>query len=158
MASSSPASSTASSTLRVRATSAVLRAMATARRPISAKSARTVGGHGPAALGVLGDVQREVAHPLQVTGGADRRHRGPQVARDRGVEEHRVGGDLLDPRAEGVDRRVAGDHLVRQAFPALQQRRGGALHGDRRGRRHVGEEQRQVGELARQRVGGTSTP
>jgi len=46
------------------------------------------------------------------------------------------------------------DHLVRQAFPALQQRRGGVLHGDGRRRRHVGEEQRQVGELARQRIGG----
>ena len=111
-------------------------------------------GHGARPLGVLGDVQRQVAHPLQVTGGADRRHRGPQVARHRGVEEQRVGGDLLHPCAEGVDLRIAGDHLVRQAFPALQQRRGGVLHGDGRRRRHVGEEQRQVGELTRQRIGG----
>ena len=111
-------------------------------------------GHGPGALGVLGDVQREVAHPLQVARRPDRRHRGPQVARDRGVEEHCVRGDFLHPRAEGVDRRIVRDHLLRQAFPAFQQRRGGPLHGDRGGRGHVGEERGQVGELARQRVGG----
>ena len=56
---------------------------------------------------------------------------------------------------QGVDLRVAGDHLVGQAFPALQQRGGGVLHGGGRGRGHVGEEQRQVGELTGQRVGGS---
>ena len=121
-------------TLRVLATSAVLCAIPTARRPISAKSSRTVGGQRPPHPNDLGDVQREIPHPFQVARGADRRHHRAQVARDRRVEQHGLDGDLLDLRPEGVDRGVARDHLMRQAFAALQQRRGGLLHGGRRGR------------------------
>ena len=87
-------------------------------RPISAKSSRTSRGQlaGPARR-TWATCTREVAHPLDVARGPDRRDHGAQVAGDGAVEQQGVGGELLDLGAQRVDRRSRPRSPARRAAP-----------------------------------------
>ena len=73
-------------------------------------------------LGRLGDVDRVVAHPLEVVGDLERRGEHPEVARHRLLQRQQVDALLLDLHFHGVDHPVPGDHPARLLAVALQQR------------------------------------
>ncbi|OLT01540.1 hypothetical protein BJF90_31035 [Pseudonocardia sp. CNS-004] len=99
----------------------------------------------------LGDVQRQVAHPLDVARHADRGHDGTQVPRDGAVEQQRLARDVLHLDAERVDRLVPRDDLDGKPLPRLEQRGGGAVESAGSGRAHLAEQLGQLGKLLRQR-------
>jgi phosphate ABC transporter permease subunit PstA len=97
----------------------------------------------------LGDVQREVAHPFDVPRRSDRGHHRAEVARHRRVEQQGVPGEVLDLRAQRVDRRVSRDHLFGQAQAPVEHRRGGSLQRPRGRGAHLPEQLGQLIELLR---------
>ena len=88
---------------------------------------RHLGGQhrlGVAAAGGLRDVQREVAHALDVTRAVDRGDHDAQVGRHRGLQRQQRERLLLGAVAQLVDADVFGDHFFGQVQIALQQRPG----------------------------------
>ena len=77
---------------------------------------------GHAQAGDLGDVDREVAHPLEVADHAQRGDDHPQVAGDRLLQGEQGEGRVVDPLAGRVDRLVGADHLLGDLHVAGQQR------------------------------------
>ena len=108
---------------------------------VACSSARDRAG-GIAPSGDLGDVQREVTHPLDVGDHAQARDDDAQVAGDRllaGEQVERVGLDLL---VELVDRRVAGDHRLGGLQVGVEQRLGRVVDGASRQPGDVDERRR----------------
>jgi hypothetical protein len=64
-----------------------------------------------AAAGGLGDVQREIAHALDVARAVDRGDDDAQVGRDRGLQRQQRERLLLGAVAQLVDADVFGDHF-----------------------------------------------
>ena len=86
----------------------------------------------------LGDVDGQVAHPLEV---GDHPQRGDEHAQVPGhglLEREQLEAPLLDPFALGVDLGVAGDDVLRHLRVALEQGLGRAPYGalDLVGHRH----------------------
>jgi hypothetical protein len=78
----------------------------------------------------LGDVDREVTHPLELADHAQRRDDDPQVAGDRLLERQQRERRVVDALAGGVDRLVVADHLLGGVHVAGHQRPGGLAYGD----------------------------
>ena len=102
--------------------------MSSATAPIRATVGRAASGtaiSGHAQPGDLGDVHREVAHPLQLADHPQRGHHDPEVAGDRLLEGEQGERRLLDPLARPVDLVVGGDDLLGHLGVAVEQRLGG---------------------------------
>ena len=141
-------------TLRVRATSAALRAIPTARRPISAKSSRTAAGSGRPSSSDLGDVQGEVAHPFQV---ACARIAATTARRSPATGAWKSSASLAISSTRARRASIAASPVI--TWCASRSRpsssaRGGLLHGGRRGRGHPAQQRAELGELLGQRLGG----
>ncbi len=105
----------------------------------------------------LGDVQGQVAHPLDVAGGVDRGDDHPQVGRHGSLQGEQRERLVLGGRAHVVDPEVLGDHLLGQLQVRLQQRSGRALHGARHVLAHARERLGQVVKLLLVEVPHTSS-
>ena len=92
-----------------------------------------VGGHGEVGHpepGDLGDVDREVAHPLELADHPQRGDDGAQVAGDRLLQRQQQERRVLDPLAGPVDLDVRADHLLGDLGVAGEQRLGRKPDGD----------------------------
>ena len=97
-------------------------------------------GHvGDPEAGDLGDVDRQVAHPLELADHPQRGDDHPQVAGHRLLEGQQREGVVLDPLAVGVDGLVGADDLLGHGGVAAQQRLGGAAYGHLHLTAHLGE-------------------
>lgn len=87
------------------------------------------GDLGDAQPGDLGDVDGQVAHPLELADHPQRRDQHPQVAGDGVLQGEQLEAVLLELLAQRVDLGVAGDDLLGPLGVALEQR--GRALGDR---------------------------
>ena len=105
--------------------------MSSATSAIRATVGRTSSGTaicGHPQAGDLGDVHREVAHPLELADHPQRRHDDPQVAGDGLLERQQGEAVVLDPLGRLVDLGVGADDLLGLLGVAGQQRLGGQPH------------------------------
>ncbi len=70
----------------------------------------------------FGDVDRQVAHPLEIGVDLDRRDNRPEVGRHRLVERQQREAAVVDLDVQLVDRLVADEHPVDQVVVALDER------------------------------------
>ena len=101
-----------------------------------------LGGHGhlrDPQPGDLGDVHRQVTHPLEVGDHPQGRDEHPQVAGHRLLEGEELEGALLDPLPGGVDGGVVADDLLGDLGVRGEQGLGGPRHGDLDHLGHVDE-------------------
>jgi hypothetical protein len=92
-----------------------------------------------ATSGGPGDVQREVAHALEVACGVQSGHHDAQVGSYRCLQNEQVEGLLFGAAAEVVDAEVVGDDLLGQPQVGTQQRASGVVEGFGYQDAHVGE-------------------
>ena len=70
------------------------------------------GGCCSVALGRLGDIDREVADPLEVGVDLDRRDDRAQIGGHRLVQRQQLEASVIDLDVQLVDRAVAGEHML----------------------------------------------